>query len=559
MTNPASDPPVCIHCGAEVRAETRICAACRRLVDSHVLGRYQVVESIGRGGVGQVYRAEHPDLGTSVALKIVALPDEQVAGADGQTATLRATSARERFLREARLTAGVPHPGVARVLDVEAPEVAESAGLGVSSLYLVLEYVPGRTLRQVVEEDGPLPVARAVEIAALVCDVLAAAHDAGVVHRDVKPENVVLESGSDVEPRVRLLDFGIARSVGDEVRLTRTGDLVGTPEYMAPEQVLDDPDDVGPAADVHAVGLLLHEMLTGRSPFRGGTLLQVLRNVELLEPAPVSSERSDVAPALTSLVLQALEKEPSARPGSARDLARGLRSTAGGDGRRATPVGRGPVSRPRRSILLGLSVVALTFAVIGGVLLDRALRRGADRRREDSAAVVEKRPPSTRTLALAVRDVGPAGGRAALLEGIARRWPGSEEEAVVVAQAAMLLGDGGRAAEVLAEFEGSSSGAQATIVRVILSSAASCWSQAACWLPRRGPRAMGLPPDDPEFAVLAGLASALESLDARRVAPARAAAAALELRGVRAIERALLQWHGLCAGRCARRGRASGG
>jgi hypothetical protein len=264
-----------------------------------------------------------------------------------------AASVRARFAREARLTARVQHPGVVKVLDDDV------AG---DRPYLVLEFVDGETLRERLRH-GPLPVVDAARIAALTADVLAAAHAGGVLHRDVKPDNVMLARDGGV----RVLDFGIARAMADDAPLTRTGEILGTPEYMAPEQLLDGPEATDERTDVHALGVLLYELLTARSPFHGANLFQALKLVESLVPVAPSTLRAEVPKALDAVVGRALQKRREDRYASAAAFAAAVRE--------AVPEAAAPeppaVRTPWRSWLL----VAALFAVAAvGLLIVDALR-----------------------------------------------------------------------------------------------------------------------------------------------------------------------------------------
>ena len=244
------------------------------------LGPYTIIEELGRGGMGIVYLAEDARLGRRVALK--ALPP---AFASDPTQ-------RHRLRREARAAATIAHPGVAVVYALEEVD---------DHVLIASEYVPGRTLR--VELDaGPLPTRRALEIAMDVTRALGAAHRAGVVHRDLKPENVILTG----DGTTKVVDFGIARlEDGDTASRTRTGALMGTPAYMAPEQLAGGTVDA--RADLYAVGLLLAEMLTGAHPLRDDA-----------RPLPA---------ALAPIVTRCLQPAPTARYASADDLLAALAGT----------------------------------------------------------------------------------------------------------------------------------------------------------------------------------------------------------------------------------------
>lgn len=298
----------CANCGRNVTlVATGVvpehCPHCHARPLPKRLGRYRIERLIAAGGMGEVYFARHADLGTPVAIKLLPPPVAE------DVAVLR-----ERFAREARLQASIDHPGVVQVLDCEV------AG---DRPFLVLEYVAGLSLRQRLR-SGPLPVGEALRITAAVADVLAAAHRQGVLHRDVKPENVL----QDDDGRVRVLDFGIARARDGEDPVTRTGELVGTPQYMAPEQLLLAGDELDERCDVHALGVLAYELLTGRAPFAAANLFAALKLVESLVPEPASKLRPEV-PAAVDLVLQkALQKDRDARHGSAAEFAAALRSAA---------------------------------------------------------------------------------------------------------------------------------------------------------------------------------------------------------------------------------------
>lgn len=317
-------PARCPHCAGA-------CAPSR-------CGPFVPLRLVATGGMGEVYLARHQELGTEVALKLLpAMPPES------------ANAVRERFAREARLTAKVDHPGVVKVLG------SDMAG---DRPYLVLEFVSGQTLRQRLHA-GPLPVVEAARLAAAIADVLAAAHAHGVLHRDVKPDNVMVTAAGEV----RVLDFGIAKALGDDAPLTRTGEIVGTPEYMAPEQLLEGPEATDPRTDVHALGVLLYELLTGRSPFRGSNLFQALKLVESLVPPPPSQHRAQVPGPLDAVVAQALQKHRDGRFPTASRFAAAVRQAVPEAVPRTPPAARWP----RQALLL--AAVLVLGAVGLGLLL----------------------------------------------------------------------------------------------------------------------------------------------------------------------------------------------
>jgi len=316
------------------------CPHCEQRPVPERVGDYAPDHLIATGGMGEVYRAHHVELGTEVALKLLWPMSLDVSD-----------DVRRRFAREAQLAAKVRHPGMVRVL---RSDVAHDRP------YLVFELVAGETLRRRIER-GAVPVVEAARIAAQVADVLAAAHAQGVLHRDVKPDNVMLQP----DGLVRVLDFGIARALGDDARLTRTGELVGTPEYMAPEQLLDGHEATDERTDVHAVGLLLYELLTARSPFRGANLFQALKLVESLVPRAPSQLVDDVPPALDAVVARALQKRAEDRFAGMRELHDALLD--------AVPAARAPqpmpaaAAPPRRRWPLALAAIAVAAAFGAGM------------------------------------------------------------------------------------------------------------------------------------------------------------------------------------------------
>ncbi|HXH23854.1 MAG TPA: serine/threonine-protein kinase [Vicinamibacterales bacterium] len=253
------------------------------------VGAYRIVEEIGRGGMGIVYLAEDTRLGRRVAVKALSA----AAGASPEL--------RERLAREARAAATISHPGVASVFALE-----EAGG----ELFIVSEYVEGETLRGEIAR-GPVPVERARAIAIAIAEALAAAHAAGVVHRDLKPENVILTPAGGV----KLVDFGIAwTDAMGTARLTRSGTLLGTPAYMAPEQLLGRTNIDG-RADLYALGIILSEMLTGRHP---------------LSPVPPGTADPPVPPRLAAVIARCLQPDPSDRYASTKELLAELAGTGAG-------------------------------------------------------------------------------------------------------------------------------------------------------------------------------------------------------------------------------------
>ncbi len=264
-----------------------------------IAGRYELEELLGTGGMSTVFRARDAQLGRRVAIKIL----HEWYGDDPESV--------ERFRREARAVAQLSHPNIVTVIDRGEDEGRQ---------YIVFEHVEGENLKEFVQRSGRLPVRRALELAVAVADGLAFAHGRGLVHRDVKPQNVLLSS----EGEVKVTDFGIARSLDVEHGVTQTGTVLGTGEYLAPEQASGRP--VSPATDVYSLGVVLWELLAGDVPFVGENFVAVaMRHVN--EPVPSLRERRpDVSPRLAAAVERALAKDPARRFPSMTGLARELRA-----------------------------------------------------------------------------------------------------------------------------------------------------------------------------------------------------------------------------------------
>jgi serine/threonine-protein kinase len=285
---------------------------------STILGRYRLVELLATGGTARVWRAVDEQLDRPVAVKLLhphLLPDEV---------------SRLRLAAEARAAASLAHPGIGAVYDVDT-DAAHPA--------LVMELIDGEPLSERLKRDGPMPPREAARLAAEVADALYHAHRRGVVHRDVKPGNILVEAGSG---RARLIDFGIAHSLApDAASLTQTGTAPGTPRYMAPEQLAGEP--VGPRADLWSLGAVLYECLTGRPPHEGATILALAR-AQLA--GPPSTDGLD--PALAALVVACLSPDVDDRPLHAGAMAAALRAWLDGDAAPALAGARAAQGRERR-------------------------------------------------------------------------------------------------------------------------------------------------------------------------------------------------------------------
>ncbi|WP_329265413.1 serine/threonine-protein kinase [Streptomyces sp. NBC_01478] len=252
---------------------------------------------IGQGGMGQVWTAYDRRLDRRVAVKL--LRPDKVAGQE-------ADELRRRFVRECRVTAQVDHPGLVTVHD---------AGSEGEELFLVMQYIDGADLSDHLAEQDPYPWQWAVAVAAQLCAVLSAVHAVPIVHRDLKPRNVMVKQ----DGTVTVLDLGVASVMdADTTRLTHTGTPIGSPAYMAPEQAMG--GAVGPYTDLYALGVLLHELLSGDVPFAGSTALGVLHRHLYEPPVPVRRIRPEVPESLEALVLHLLAKDPQHRPGSAQEV-----------------------------------------------------------------------------------------------------------------------------------------------------------------------------------------------------------------------------------------------
>ncbi|MFG2285998.1 protein kinase [Streptomyces sp. NPDC048595] len=265
-------------------------------------GRYELSALLGQGGMGQVWIGYDRRLDRRVGVKLLR-PDRVAGTPDGE-------EMRRRFVRECRVTAQVDHPGLVTVHD---------AGSDDEDLYLVMQYVDGADLSDHLAEHDPYPWPWAVSVAAQLCAVLASVHAVPIVHRDLKPRNVMIRPDGSLV----ILDLGIASALDtDTTRLTHTGSPIGSPAYMAPEQAMG--GAVGPHTDLYALGILLHELLSGEVPFAGSTALGVLHRHLHEEPVPVRKLRPDVPEALEALVLHLLRKDPEARPADAQEVYRAL-------------------------------------------------------------------------------------------------------------------------------------------------------------------------------------------------------------------------------------------
>lgn len=298
--------------------------------------RYTLNERIAVGGMGEVWQATDKVLGRVVAIKLL---NPGLAAQSGFA---------HRFREEARHTAALGHANIATVYDY-----GEDAGAS----WLVMELVNGKPLSQIIRDEGAQTPQRTAAILAQAADALQAAHDAGVIHRDVKPANIMVRP----DGVVKLTDFGIARAV-DAAPLTRTGEVMGTAQYISPEQAMGHP--VGPASDLYALGCVAHEMLTGRRPFDDGSAVATAM-AHVHKPAPPLP--TNVPRPMADVIMACLAKDPNQRPRSARDVAAALRGSPGAAAYASTTVM--PPQTPRTEVMTsptGYAAAAGGAAGLGG-------------------------------------------------------------------------------------------------------------------------------------------------------------------------------------------------
>ena len=322
------------------------------IIGTYIDGKYLIKRLIGEGGMGLVYEAEHVEIGRRVAVKVL------------HAMYSRQSEVVARFRSEARAATRIGHPHIIDVFD---------SGTTVDgAVYFVMEFLEGRDVMQLIEEQGTLTAARAIAIAREICQALMAAHRAGILHRDLKPENVFLVRRDGNDDFVKVLDFGIAKtleSVTERVgRLTNPGVAMGTPEYMAPEQAAGQPIDA--RADVYAVGAILYEMLSGRPPHEGTNIMEVLTRKATVAPTPLEVLRPDVPRDLEILVMRTLAISPDLRPQSMEAMAQELGRLSG-----AAPSAEQPLVTtdrvPRKKtpyvaagLLAAAGVVAVTWLLV---------------------------------------------------------------------------------------------------------------------------------------------------------------------------------------------------
>jgi serine/threonine-protein kinase len=262
------------------------------------LDHYRIDQLVARSGMASIFRATDLNNNRQVAIKI---PHPEM---ESDPVFF------ERFQREQEIGAKLDHPGVMKVFNSEER----------SQIYMVMEWVDGRLLRQVLNEQRKLPIERAVRTALAICDALDHIHTRGVVHRDLKPENIMV----DAQDQIKLIDFGIAANVGSRrITFAKLSQTMGTPDYISPEQVRGKRGDA--RSDIYALGVMLYEMLTGKVPFTGSNAFTIMNDRLLNNPVPPRQIDLQISPQLQEIVYRAIEREPRNRYASAREFANDLR------------------------------------------------------------------------------------------------------------------------------------------------------------------------------------------------------------------------------------------
>jgi serine/threonine protein kinase/formylglycine-generating enzyme required for sulfatase activity len=371
-TQPGYSPGVFVAAGPH-DAATLAGGAPAPSIRPPTLPGYDILEEIGRGGMGVVYKARQVGLNRLVAVKMI------LAGVYASSDGLG------RFRTEAEAVASLQHPNI-----VQIHEIGENAG----APYFTLEYVEGGTLAQKLG-GAPQPAQQAAETAETLARAVESAHRRGVVHRDLKPSNVLVAA----DGQLKITDFGLAKRLEEDAGHTRSGEILGTPSYMAPEQASGRPSEIGPACDVYALGAILYELLTGRPPFRGPTGLDTLMQVIHDDPVPPRQLQSKTPRDLETICLKCLEKDPQRRYARAADLADDLRRFQRHEPILARPVGpwtravKWARRRPAVAILFATVVISLIAGTVASTLFAVVANDRADQleksRKERAQAEVD--------------------------------------------------------------------------------------------------------------------------------------------------------------------------
>ncbi|MBI3269014.1 MAG: VCBS repeat-containing protein [Planctomycetes bacterium] len=313
-------------------------------------GRYELLEEVGRGGMGAVYKARQVEIGRTVALKILlsgVLADEREL---------------LRFRREAAAAAALSHPGIVQVHDF---------GVEDGRHYMTMEFIEGKSLHRLLADTGPLHPPEALRLVRLVSEAVHHAHTRGIVHRDLKPDNVILRP----DGRPVVTDFGLAKPVSDAERVTASGAVLGTLAYMSPEQAAGEQDAVGPLSDVYSLGAILYQLLTGRTPFSGQGTMQILGSILSEDPPAPRTLRPGLARDIETLCLKAMAKEPTRRYASAQAFADDIARYLAGESISARPTTaiEQTVRKLRKHRVASTSAAAALAAILLLLVVLRAL------------------------------------------------------------------------------------------------------------------------------------------------------------------------------------------
>jgi len=388
----SSGPPadgVCPRCGAAVDVRWQVRNAAARTTEPGAphavnlggpgaqpltLGDYEILDEISRGAMGVVYRARHRQLQRVVALKLM------IAGEHASQDQVA------RFEKEARAAARLRHPNIVPIYDF---------GVDNGRQFFTMDFIDGTPLDALIARKELTP-RRALEITADLADALAYAHARGVVHRDIKPSNIMVDRSG----RPQITDFGLAKQLDSDTKFTRTGTTIGTPSYMSPEQAQGENDKIDQRSDVYSLGAVMYEMLTGRPPFTGETMMNIVMKVVHDEPLPLRRINPKLHRDIQTVVLKAIEKEPGRRYQSMADLADDVRRYIAGEMIAARPAGvlrrAGKALRTyRAAIIVGLVIAVIAFVVSGTVihvLIQRQERIRLEAERERMLRPVDEEP-----------------------------------------------------------------------------------------------------------------------------------------------------------------------
>jgi serine/threonine protein kinase len=299
------DAVVCGHCGARLMLDTsETMPDPKHLLVGKVLGgNYKVERLLGQGGMGMVFESRQLSLDRRVAVKVLLAPlamDREIV---------------ERFQREAKAASNIGHSGIVQVIDMgymkEGPP------------FMVMELLQGEDLRMRLKRDGAMDAPEAIPIVLQLCDALQAAHDMGIVHRDLKPDNIFLVPRKGKGPVAKILDFGLSKLKSADRTLTATGSLIGTPNYMAPEQISGE-DEVDARTDIYALGAIFYEMVTGRMAYEGRTVQSIFFKIMSEAPPPPRALRPDIPEGVEAVIFKAMSRDPASRFGTISEMAESL-------------------------------------------------------------------------------------------------------------------------------------------------------------------------------------------------------------------------------------------